>query len=173
MLLQEISRNPSYFCNVSSVDIQKSGTVLRHCAAPLQPLGYHAPRLPYNLRDYHGYGRGASPEVEFPAGIEVTMGSFSKDLKSFVLWPGRVVARAKDTDCPMYPNTDVPTLKNLRIYCSNQAEVKIKEADRFLRNIGGCHHIVVAGRFATGVRDAMLKMNVDIVGPSDLTAPEA
>jgi hypothetical protein len=173
MLLQEISGNPSYFCNVSSVDRQKSSTVLRHCAAPLQLMGYHAPKLLYNLRDYHGYGRGASPEIEFPTGIEVTMGSFSKDLRSFLIWPGRVIPRAKDTDRPMYPNTDVPTLKNLRMYCSNHAEVKIKEADRFLRNIGGCHHIVVAGSFATAVRDAMLKMNVDIVVPSDLTAPEA
>jgi L-fucose isomerase-like protein len=173
MLLQEISGNPSYFCNVSSVDIGKSSTVLRHCAAPLQLMGYHAPKLQYNLRDYHGYGRGATPEIEFPTGIEVTMGSFSKDLKSFLIWPGRVVPRVKDTDRPMHPKSEVPKLKDLRLYCSNQAEVKIKEADRFLRSIGGCHHIVVAGRFAVPVRDAVLKMNVDIVGPSDLTAPEA
>jgi len=34
MLLQEISKKPSHFCNVSSVDTQASSTVLRDCVAP-------------------------------------------------------------------------------------------------------------------------------------------
>jgi hypothetical protein len=167
MFLQEISRKPSYFCNVSSVNTQKSNAVLRHCVAPLRLMGRDVAALPYNLRDYHGMGRGVVPEVEFPAGIDVTMGAFSKDLKDFVLWPGRIQAGVKDTERPSFPN--MPTSK-MRMFCSNRAEVKIKDADRFIQSIGGCHHVMVAGSYT--VRDALLRMNVNIIGPSDLAAPE-
>jgi L-fucose isomerase-like protein len=85
MVLQEISRKPAYQCNVSEVDLQKSIAVLRHCVAPLQLMGRDASPLAYNLRDYHGLGKGATAEVEFPSGIDVTLGLLSKDLKSFVL----------------------------------------------------------------------------------------
>jgi len=134
-------------------------------------MGRDKPPLAYNLRDYHGFGRGVTPEVEFPAGVEVTMGAFSKDLKSFTLWPGRIQSRIKDTNRPSFPNTDIAALKNVRMFCSNHAEVRIRDADRFLQNIAGCHHVMVAGNYAKAVSDAMLGMNVTIVGPSDMTAP--
>jgi L-fucose isomerase-like protein len=168
MFLQEISRKPSYFCNVSSVDTQKSVTVLRHCVAPLRLLGADAPPLPYNLRDYHGMGRGVTPEVEFPAGVDVTMGGFSKDLKSFVVWPGRIQVGIKDTDRPSFPN--MPSSK-MRMFCSNRAEVKIKDADRFIQSIAGIHHAMVAGSYTNAIREAALRMNVNVIGPSDFAAP--
>ena len=171
MLLQEISRKPSYFCNVSSVNPQKSSTVLRHCVAPLKLMGPGASPLPYNLRDYHGMGRGVVPEVEFPTGVEVTMGAFSKDLKDFVLWPGRIQVGVKDTDRPSFANAP-PELQKMRMFCSNRAEVKIKDADRFLQGIAGIHHVMVAGSYTKAIYDATLRMNVNITGPSDLAAPE-
>jgi L-fucose isomerase-like protein len=172
MVLQEISQRPSYFCNVSSVNEQTSSAVLRHCVAPLKLMGREAPPLPYNLRDYHGMGRGVTPEVEFPVGVEVSMGSFSKDLKSFVLWPGRTQARVKDTDRPSFENA-APAYQKMRRYCSNHTEVKIKDVNRFIQNIAGCHHVMIAGSYTNAIRDAMMRMNVDIVGPSDLAAPGA
>jgi hypothetical protein len=171
MLLQEISRRPSYFCNVSSVNTQKSSTVLRHCVAPVKLMGREAPPLPYNLRDYHGMGRGVTPEVEFPTGVEVTMGGFSKDLKDIVLWPGRIQPGIKDTSRPSFEKAP-PGLEKMRMFCSNRAEVKIKDVDRFLQNISGIHYVMVAGSYTNALRDAMLRMNVNIIGPPDSTAPE-
>jgi hypothetical protein len=169
MLLQEISRKPSYFCNVSGVNTAKSTTVLRHCVAPTKLMGAGAPPLPYNIRDYHGMGRGATPEVEFPVGMEVSMGGFSKDLKSFVLWPGRTISRVKDTDRHSFDN---PSIK-MRMYCSNHVEVKIKDVDRFIQNISNCHYVMVAGSYTNLIRDEMLRMNVNVIEPSDSAAPQA
>ncbi len=169
LLLQEVSRRPSYFCNVSSVNTQTSSTVLRHCVAPLRLLGREAPPLPYNLRDYHGMGRGVTPEVEFPVGVEVTMGVFGKDLRNICLWPGRIQAGIKDTDRPSFAN--IPTSK-MRMFCSNRAEVKIKDVDRFLQNIAGIHYVLVAGNYTNALRDALLRMDVNIISPPDSTAPE-
>jgi L-fucose isomerase-like protein len=170
MVLQEISRKPSYFCNVSAVDTQKSSVILRHCVAPLKLMGSSAPALPYRLRDYHGTGRGVTAEVQFPARVDITMGGFSKDLKEFVLWPGKTISRIRDTDRPSFEN--MPNVK-MRRYCSNHLEVKIKDVDSFIQKIAGCHHVMVAGNYKKAVCDAMLRMNAIVVGPSDLLALEA
>jgi hypothetical protein len=61
----------------------------------------------------------------------------------------------------------------MRMFCSNHAEMKIKDVDRFLQSIAGCHAVMVAGNYAKALRNAMLRMNVNIIGPSDLAAPEA
>jgi hypothetical protein len=171
MLLQEISQKPSYFCNVSAVDEKRSTAVLRHCVAPLRLMGRNAPPLAYSLRDYHGMG-GVTPEVTFPAGAEVTMGGFSKDLKDFVIWPGRLQTRVKDTDRPSFENAP-PQYQKMRRYCTNHTEVKFKDVDRFLQNIAGCHHVMVAGSYTNAVRDAMLRMNVNVITPADMAVPEA
>jgi L-fucose isomerase-like protein len=170
MVLQEISRKPSYFCNVSSVDINKSSTVLRHCVAPLRLLGRNAAALPYNLRDYHGMGRGVTPEVSFPPGLEVTFGGFSKDLKEFVMWPGRIQEGIDDTDRLSF-NRLLPEFKNMRRYCANRAELKIKEVDVFLQKIVGIHHVLVAGIYTKELREEMIRLNVDVIGPIDSAAP--
>jgi hypothetical protein len=126
-------------------------------------------RLLLDILDYHGMARGATPEVEFPVGLEVSMGCFSKDLKSFVLWPGRTISRVKDTDRHSFDN---PATK-MRMYCSNHLEVKIKDVDRFLQNISNCHYVMVAGTYANAIRDEMLRMNVNVIGPEDSAAPQA
>jgi L-fucose isomerase-like protein len=170
ILLQEISRKPSYFYNISGVNSQNSNIVLRHCVAPLKLLGRDKPELQYSLRDYHGMG-GASPEVTFPIGIEVTMGGFTKDLKDFVLWPGRTQPQVMDTHRPSFPNATGETLK-MRMFCSNRAEVKIRDIDRFSQNIADIHHTMVAGIYTNALRDEMLKLNVGIIGPYNPEVPE-
>jgi len=172
LLLQEISRKPSYVCNVSSMNAQTSSIVLRHCVAPLRLMGREAPALPYNLRDYHGFGRGVTPEVEFPVGVEVTMGGFSKDLNNIVLWPGRIQPGVNDTDRPSFLASQ-PGMQKTRGFCSNRAEVKIKDGDRFLQSIAGIHHVMVAGSYVKALRDEMIRMNVNIISPSDSAAPGA
>jgi hypothetical protein len=169
MVLQEISQKPSYFCNISSVDIEKSSTVLRHCVAPLQLLGRNAAALPYKLRDYHGVG-GVTPQVTFPIGLEVTMGGFTKDLKNFVVWPGRIQTGIDDTNRPSF-ESPVAELKKMRRYCTNRAELKIKEADAFFQKIVGIHHVMVAGIYTNVLREEMIRMNVNLIGPIDSSAP--
>jgi hypothetical protein len=50
--------------------------------------------------------------------------------------------------------------------------VKIRDVNRFLQSIAGIHHIMVAGSYAKEVCDAMLRMNVNVIAPPDLIAPE-
>jgi hypothetical protein len=169
MVMQEISQKPSYFCNISSVDAEKSSTVLRHCVAPLQLLGRNVAALPYRLRDYHGIG-GVTPEVAFPIGLEVTLGGFTKDLKNFVMWPGRIQAGIHDTDQPSF-NSQLPDLKKMRRYCTNRVELKIKEADVFLQKIVGIHHVMVAGIYKKALREEMIRLNVNLIGPVDSASP--
>jgi L-fucose isomerase-like protein len=166
MVLQEISQKPSYFCNVSGINPQNSHVVLRHCVAPLKMLGHDKPALKYRIRDYHGIG-GATPEVEFPVGLEVTMGGFTKDLKYFVAWPGRIKPQIMDTDRPSFAGST----SKMRMFCSNRAEVEVKEVDRFTQNIAEIHYTMVAGSYAKPLRDEMLRVNASIVGPLDPAAP--
>ncbi|MEJ2110205.1 MAG: hypothetical protein P8Z37_09895 [Acidobacteriota bacterium] len=174
MFLQEISQKPSFFHNVSEVNIEQSYTVLRHCVAPTKLLGADKAPLPFNLRDYHGFGRDIVPEVDFPVGEEITMGGFSKDLNSFLLWPGRIQPGVMDTDTPSFANVpeDAPaTMKNMRRFCSNRAQVKIRDAEMFLGNIAGIHQVMVAGSYSKTIYDAARRMNVQVIAPPDLTPP--
>jgi hypothetical protein len=171
MVMQEIGRKPSYVANVSSVDTETSSTVLRHCVTPLRIFGPDSEQRPYVLRDYHGYGRGVTAEMEFPVGLDITMGGFSKDLKSFVLWPGKVRPGKHDIETPSFENAP-PGMKNMRKFCSNRAEIKINDVNGFLKNIAGIHNILVAGNHSQEIRDAMLRMNVNIIAPPDLATPE-
>ncbi len=167
MFMEEVSRKPSYFANVMSVNLQKSSAVLSHCVAPLKLMGPDASPLPYRLRDYHGMGRGVVPQVEFPVGMEVIAGAFSKDLKNFMLWPGKIqIGTEKDTGSPPLPGAF------RRMNCSNYLELKIRDADRFLQNIPGIHYIMIAGNYWKRLNDALFGMNVSIIGPADFTAPE-
>jgi hypothetical protein len=169
-VLQEISRKPAYQCNVAEVDMQKSIAVLRHCVAPLRLMGQNAPPLAYNLRDYHGMGKGATAEVEFPSGIDVTLGLFTKDLESFFLWPGKTQSRVSDVDRPPIENASPATVK-VRKYCSNQLAVKLKDIDRLHQNLAGCHHVMIAGTYEKALREEMIRMGVNIIGPSDMSSP--
>ncbi len=171
MVMQEIGRKPSYVANVSSVDTETSSTVLRHCVTPLKMFGPDDEQQPYVLRDYHGYGRGVTAEMEFPVDLEITMGGFSKDLKSFILWPGKVRPGKYDIDTPSFENAP-PGMENMRRFCSNRAGIKINDVNGFLKNIAGIHNILVAGNHSEEIRDAMLRMNVNVIAPPDLTTPE-
>jgi len=171
MVMQAIGRKPSYVSNVSSANSDTSSTVLRHCVTPLKMFGPDGEQVPYVLRDYHGYGRGVTAEMEFPVGLDITMGGFSKDLKSFVLWPGRVMPGKYDIDTPSFENAPAG-MEKMRKFCSNRAEVKINDVNGFLMNIAGIHNILIAGSHSQEIRDAMLRMNVQVIAPPDLATPE-
>jgi L-fucose isomerase-like protein len=165
MFLQEISRKPSFMCNVVSVNVPKSSIILSHCVAPLKLKGADAAPMKYRLHDYHNFGRDVVPEVEFPIGVEVVTGGFSKNLKSFSVWPGRIQSQVKNTDSASPKGFMIST-------CANTMEVRIRDVGHFLQNITGIHHIMVTGNYAKAIEDALLAMNMSIVGPSDLTPPE-
>jgi L-fucose isomerase-like protein len=164
MFLQEISRKPSFMCNLMSVDLEKSKIVLSHCVAPLKLSGANAAPMKYRLHDYHGFGRGVVPEVEFPLGMEVITGAFSKDLKSFSLWPGRIQSQVMNTD------QGKGIMMNS---CANTMDVKIRDAGRYLQNIPGIHQIMITGNYTEAIEDALFGMNISLVGPSDFSPPEA
>jgi hypothetical protein len=164
MVMETISKRPSYFCNVSEAKEQTATVVLRHCVAPTKVMGYDAPAAPYRIRDYHGIA-GATAEVQFPTNVDVTMGGFSKDLREFVAWPGKIVPRVRDTDAPSFPGS------KMRKYCTNHLELKINDMESFIQSIAGCHHIMVTGNYRKPLNDAMMRMNVRMVGPSDFSTP--
>jgi hypothetical protein len=93
-------------------------------------------------------------------------------LKSLVLRSGRTIPRVKDTDRPSFDNAPAQYAK-MRRYCSNHLELKIKDVDRCVQNIAGCHYVMAAGNYSKAIREEMLRMNVNIFGPSDSAAPEA
>ncbi len=165
MFLQEISRRPSFMCNVMAVDMKKSSLVLSHCVAPLRLNGSSAPAMKYRLHDYHNFGKGVVPEVEFPIGAEVTTGEFSKDLKSFSFWPGRIQSQVKNTDHAAPKGT-------LLNACANTMDVRVRDVDRFLQNIAGIHHVMITGNHTKSIEKALTRMNVRLVGPSDFSAVE-
>jgi hypothetical protein len=172
MLLQEVAKRPSFQSNVSSVDIEHSTTILRHCVAPTKIFGADKPQQPFTLRDYHGLGKGGTCEITYPVGLDVTIGGFSKDLKDFVIWPGRVKDMVDDRATPSFKDAP-PEYKKMRKFCTNMAEIKIKDVHRFIQNIVGIHHNMIAGSFGNEISDAMVRMNVNVIAPPDFTPPEA
>jgi hypothetical protein len=167
MLLEEISRKPSFMANVVAVHLPKSYYVFSHCVSPLKLDGLNAAPMRYRLHDYHNMGRGVVPEVEFPTGKEVIAGAFSKNLKSFTLWPGRIQSQVKDTE-----KTSASGGFGMNT-CANTIDVKIKDADGFLQNIASIHHVMVTGNYMKAVEQALAGMNVALVSPSDHSAPDA
>ena len=167
MFMEEITRKPSFMCNLMSVDTQNSKIVVSHCVAPLKLNGPNAASMRYKLHDYHGFGRGVVPEVEFPLGSEVITGGFSKDLKSFILWPGRIQTQVLDTD--QASSSKGPRLN----VCANTMDVKIRDTDRFVQNIPGIHQIMITGNYTRAIDNALYGMNMRLVGPTDFTPPAA
>ena len=163
MLLEEISRRPSFMCNLMSVNPLGSKINVSHCVAPLKLNGPEAAQMRYRLHSYHGSGRGAVPEVEFPTRGLVLIGGFSKDLKSFALWPGRIESQVMDTEHA--PSRNSP-MNNV---CANTMDVKIRDVDRYLQNIPGLHQIMVLGNYTRAVEDVLTGINVTLVGPTDFS----
>ena len=58
-----------------------------------------------------------------------------------------------------------------RKYCSNQPTVKFKDIDRLHQNLAGCHHVMIAGIYDKARREEMIRMGVNIIGPSDMSSP--
>ncbi|MBN2039433.1 MAG: hypothetical protein JW864_05290 [Spirochaetes bacterium] len=161
LVFEKLSGRPSFFANVASVDKERSTAVLRHCVSPLKMLGADQPHLPYSLFDYHGMGTALVPKVDFPVGAEITMGAITKDLENFVIWPGKICKGKDDVTQPFAPNYHVHK------FCSNRAEIVIKDMDRFFQNIAGIHHIMVIGNYVKKISDAMSAENFKIIGPLD------
>jgi len=161
MFLEEISRKPSFMCNLMSMNPLDSKIIVSHCVAPLRLNGPDALQMRYRLHSYHGSGRGAVPEVEFPPAGKVLIGGFSKDLKSFALWPGRIGGQVMGTD---RTRSRSGVMNNV---CANTMDVTIKDADRFLQNIPGLHQIMVLDKYTRAVEDALTGMNVTLIGPAD------
>jgi hypothetical protein len=167
MFLEAISRKPSFMANVMSVDLEKSNYVFSHCISPLKLDGPKAAPMRYRLHDYHNMGRGVVPEVEFPIGKEVIAGAFSKNLRSFTLWPGRIQSQVKETE-----QTSPSGGFGLNA-CANTIKIKIRDAGHFLQNISSIHHVMVTGNYMKAIEEALAGMNMTLISPSDYAAPEA
>ncbi len=167
MFLEAISRRPSFMCNLMSLDMERSKITLSHCVAPTRLHGRSRAPAKYRIHDYHGFGRGAVPEVAFPLGGEVLTGGFLKDLKGFLLWPGRIRSQVTHTD------RAAPAGGRMLNVCANTIDVGIRDAGRFLQNIPGLHQVLILGTYSRAIEDALFGMHMKLVGPSDFTPPEA
>ncbi len=163
MFLEEISRKPSFMCNLMSVNTPGSKISVSHCVAPLKLSGTDVPQMKYRLHSYHGFGKGAVPEVEFPLNGQVLIGGFSKDLKNFTLWPGQIASQVKDTEKAKTKSGPINTA------CANTMDIKIRDTGRFIQNIPGLHQVLVLGNYTSAIEDALTGMNVRISGPMDFT----
>ena len=59
----------------------------------------------------------------------------------------------------------------VRKYCSNQLAVKLKDIGRLHQSLAGCHHVMIAGTYEKALREEMMRMGVNIIGPSDMSSP--
>ena len=148
LLMEEIAQKPAFMGNIGAVDLTASTTDLLHCLVPLRMEGNQTDPLPYCLRDYHGLRRGVAMEVAFTTGRKVTLGAFSKDLRTFALWPGTLIETGSGL-------------------CRSMARVKIPDPERFLHTLAGCHYIMVYGDFVSKIAEALMRMNVCAIGPLD------
>lgn len=146
LLVEGVSRKPSFFANVAAVDLAESTAMFLHCVVPLKMEGYEAEEMSYCLRDYHGLGRGVVPDVDFRAGAEVTVGAYAKDLRGFVAWPGIIEETGS-------------------AFCQNSAQVRIPDAGRFLQSVAGCHYVMVYGNHVRALADVLTRMNVSLFAP--------
>lgn len=165
MFLERVSQKPSFMCNLMSLDASSSKVVVSHCTSPLKLNGSAAPPLKYRLHDYHNFGKGVVPEVDFPQGKEILLGGFSKDLKSFALWPGRIQTQVRDTE-----KSSARGGLALNV-CANTMDVKIRDAGRFLQNVNGIHQVMVFGNYTKTIGDALYGMNMNLVGPVEFNPP--
>jgi hypothetical protein len=163
MLMEQISRKPSFMCNLMRANPDDSNITVSHCVAPLKLNGTDAPHLKYRLHSYHGFGKGAVPEVEFPQNGKVLIGGFSKDLKYFTLWPGQIASQVKDTEKAKTKSGPINTA------CANTMDIKIRDPERFIQNIPGIHQVVVCGNYTGAIESALTGMNVKLNGPMDFT----
>ena len=56
----------------------------------------------------------------------------------------------------------------MRKFCSNRAEVNIKDVDHSLQSIACIHRIVVVGNYRNEIHNIVLIMNGDVIGLPDL-----
>jgi hypothetical protein len=49
--------------------------------------------------------------------------------------------------------------------------VKFKDIDRLHQSLAGCHHVMIAGAYEKALREEMMRMGVNIIGPSDMSSP--
>ena len=78
--------------------------------------------------------------------------------------PKRAGSEFRDMNRPSIP------INRMDKYCSNRAEVEIKDVDRFYQNIAGLHYIMVAGNHVKEIADVLSTENVNIIGPLDSDA---
>ncbi|MBM3792352.1 MAG: hypothetical protein FJW35_18670 [Acidobacteria bacterium] len=146
LLLEGVAHKPAFMGNVGEVDLAGHTMSLLHCVVPLRLAGYGSQPVPYGLHHYHDLGTGASMEVAFPIGTEVTLGQFSKSLETFSVWPGTIVETGSGA-------------------CRSCATIRIPDAARFLHGLPSCHYVMVYGRHASEVAGILGRLNVQTVGP--------
>ena len=146
LFMEGIAQKPAFLGNVSRMDMKLSTVDLLHCVVPLSMEGYGTESAAYRLSDYHGIGRGVSIGADFHVGREVTLGAFSKDLRGFVVWPGKIVETGTG-------------------FCRSMARIRIQDPVRFLHSVAGCHYLMVYGNFVNEITETLTRMNVSTTGP--------
>ena len=129
ILAKALSQRPAWMGNpiVGSSD----AISLVHCTAPLQLTGV---KQPFKLRSHHESGIGVSPEVDLPAGEQVTMCRIGKGASAMSIHLGTTAAAPRQRTC------------------RTQLHIQLDSANRFLENSLGNHQVLLFGDYARELR---------------------
>ena len=148
MLFEQIAGKPTFLGNIAALDETASTVDLTHCVAPLRMRGYQAESFSYCLMDYHDLGKGVSMGVEFSTGKDVTMGAFSKDLRGFWLWPGKILSTGS-------------------AFCRSMVRIEVPDANLLHEGAASFHNVMLYGDYVAELKNVLAQMNVSVTGPSN------
>ena len=148
MLVKMVTGRPGWIANPN---LQGDDTInFVHCTSALHlGGGDHA----FRLRSHHESGQGVSPEVELPVDEEVTLVRFGMEEGKLTVQRGRALEPAREPSC------------------RTQLRVDVGGLDGYLREVLGCHQVLVYGDIRSQMRYAAELLGIETVEPDTSVGP--
>lgn len=148
MLVKMVTGRPGWIANPN---LQGDDTInFVHCTSALHlGGGDHA----FRLRSHHESGQGVSPEVELPVDEEVTLVRFGMEEGKLTVQQGRALEPAREPSC------------------RTQLRVDVGGLDGYLREVLGCHQVLVYGDIRRQMRYASELLGIETVEPDTSVSP--
>ena len=137
LIARKLTAYPLWMANPN---LQRDGSVnFVHCTAPIRING----DMKYNLMKHHETGKGVSPEVMMPEGIEVSMLRIGNNAESFTAMKARSIEAIHENSC------------------RSQMHLMPENPEGYLRTSLGCHQVMafedITEMFRTVCRDLDMK----------------
>ena len=137
LIARKLTKAPLWMANPN---LQRDGSInFVHCTAPISINGDRE----YNLMKHHETGKGVSPEVTMPEGIEVSMLRIGNNAENFT-------AMKAESQEALHENS-----------CRSQMHLMPEDPDRYLRTSLGCHQVMafedITEMFRTVCKDFDMK----------------